>query len=59
MPTREELARAVLAMFAKQGEYFRTKSTHAFEAYKAAETAVKHDCQRVVEGETLFPGEDS
>jgi hypothetical protein len=56
MLTRDELARMVLAMLAKQRQYFnpKTRSNAVLEESKALEKELKHECERIVEGPTLF-----
>ena len=60
MMTREELARMVLEVLAKQKKYFRIRHDDpgkraALEESKAAEAELKRECERIGEGMPLFP----
>jgi hypothetical protein len=56
MMTREELARLALEMLAKQRKYFnpKTRSDAVLEESKALEKQLKQECQRIIEGPSLF-----
>lgn len=59
MLTREELARAVLELLKIQKTYFRIRPDDpakrvALEDAKAAEKDIKAECERILEGPTLF-----
>ena len=58
MLTREELAKAVLEVLTKQREYFdKGRSSAALKECKALERTLKHECERIIEGPTLFDGD--
>jgi formiminotetrahydrofolate cyclodeaminase len=61
MLSRDELARMVLSVMAKQKEYFnpRTRTQKVLEESKALEKELRHECERILEGPTLFPEQRS